>query len=131
MSHPCRRVLVVEDDDDVRASICEFLALEGIEPVAVAGGEEALAALARPPPPDAILLDLGMPGMGGSELLERIRRQERWADIPVAVMTGFARNRFQYLAGADDYIEKPFDLERLNEAISRLCRRARERRAAD
>ena len=50
--------------------------------------------------------------------------------MPVAVMSGFARNRFKYLQ-ADDYIEKPFDLERLNEALSKLCRIRRERLAAE
>lgn len=123
-------MLVVEDDEDVRLSITEFLELEGIEALAAASGTEALRALEEEPLPDVILLDLGMPGMGGAELLERIREQPRWAGLPVAVMTGFARDRFQYLAGVDEYIEKPFNLERLNQAISALCRRGR-RRAAD
>jgi len=123
VSHPCKLVLVVEDDEDLLDSIAEFLALEDVEPILASTGVEALQVLERGPLPDAILLDLGMPGVPGTELLDRLRENAAWRSIPVAVMSGFARDHFRYLPAADDFLEKPFDLERLNAALSKLCRR--------
>ena len=130
VGHACRRVLVIEDDADLREAIAEFLASEGIDPILAAGGHEALEALGRGPSPDVILLDLGMPGIPGTELLERLRRDARWRDIPVAVMTGFSRNHFRYAPPADEFIQKPFELDRLNEALAALCRKAKTGRTA-
>jgi CheY-like chemotaxis protein len=126
MTHPCRRVLVTEDDPDLRDTICEFLQAEDIEAVAAASGEAAIEALQRGPLPDVILLDLTMPGVSGTELLARLKAEPRWRAIPVAVMTGFARS-FEYAPAADEFLEKPFGLERLNEAISSLCRKRQSR----
>jgi DNA-binding response OmpR family regulator len=125
--HPCRHVLVVEDDPDLRESICEFLRSEGIEAIGAESGDAGLAALQREPLPDVILLDLKVPGLPGTELLARLKDEPRWAAIPVAVMSGFHRNQFQYAPAADEFLEKPFDLERLNEAVSSLCRKSRSR----
>lgn len=127
VSHPCKRVLVVEDDDDLLDSIAEYLVMEGIEPLLASTGDEALAVLRRGPLPDALLLDLGMPGVPGTELLERLREEPAWKAIPVAVMSGFSRHHFQYRPAPDDFLEKPFDLERLNASLSLLCRRRAER----
>jgi two-component system, chemotaxis family, chemotaxis protein CheY len=131
VSHPCKRVLVVEDDGDLLASISEFLVMEGIEPMLASTGDEALEALRRGPLPDVILLDLGMPGVSGTELLERLKEEDAWRAIPVAAMSGFARDHFQYLPTPDEYLEKPFDLERLNAALCSLCRRRGEAPSAE
>ena len=121
MAHPCERVLVVEDDDEVRESMVDYLVMEDIEAVSAATGDEALATLRRGPRPDVILLDLSLPGMSGTDLLQRLKEEPAWATIPVAVMSGYPRGRFGYVPPASEYLEKPFDLDRLNEAISRLC----------
>lgn len=130
MAHPCRRVLVVEDDTDLRDAIREYLEAEGIEAVEAGTGDAALEALAAEPPPDVVLLDLNIPGLAGMQLLERIRAEPRWARIPVAVMTGFSRSQFRY-APADEFLEKPFDLAQLNAALSSLCRKAQARTGSE
>jgi CheY-like chemotaxis protein len=66
------RVLVVDDDDMLRESVCEVLAFQGHEAEAAGGGQEALDALARGGSYDLIVLDLNMPGMSGAEALPRI-----------------------------------------------------------
>jgi two-component system, chemotaxis family, chemotaxis protein CheY len=122
--------MVVEDDEDVRLSIGDFLASEGIAADLAPSGEQALEALRRGPLPDVMLVDLGIPGgMSGEELLRVIRQEEAWACIPVAVMSGVPRSRFEFLP-ADVYVEKPFDVERLNGAISTLCARRQQAVAA-
>jgi DNA-binding response OmpR family regulator len=126
-AHPCRHVLVVEDDPDLRETICDFLRGEEIEVIEAESGDAGLAALQREPLPDVILLDLKVPGLPGTELLARLKDDPRWAAIPVAVMSGFHRNHFQFAPAADEFLEKPFDLERLNEAVSALCRKSRAR----
>jgi len=81
------RVLVVEDDDDLREIVCEVLEGAGYEAKAACGGEEALVVLEDPVRPDVILLDLTMPGMSGFELRERLLRTPELRTIPTIVMT--------------------------------------------
>jgi CheY-like chemotaxis protein len=123
--HGCKRVLLVEDEPDLRAILAELFAEDGLEVLAAASGEEALAALRGGFVPDLVLVDLVMPGMGGDELVAALRASADWRRLPVAVMTA-KRSGFELLRalGADDVIEKPFTLERLNEAMASLCRRS-------
>ncbi len=79
------RVLVVEDDPDIRGALCECLALEGFEVAAASHGEEALTRLARGPLPHAIVLDLVMPILDGPATLQRLRENDAWSRIPVVL----------------------------------------------
>jgi CheY-like chemotaxis protein len=80
-------LLIVDDDTDGRAALCQFLQKRGLEVDCVSNGREALAAvLARTP--DLMILDLFMPEMDGSSLLEIIRSYLRLQSLPVVVMTG-------------------------------------------
>jgi CheY-like chemotaxis protein len=88
-----RTVLVADDDDDFRAALAEALEEDGCDVVAVPSGAAALAALedaakGRAPPPDLLVLDLLMPGVSGIEILQRLRKSERWRRLPVLVVTG-------------------------------------------
>ncbi len=125
MAHPCKHVLVVEDDRDLRASIADLLELEGVRATLAASADEALRLLEGGRLPDVVLLDMSMPGMSGSELLRHLKQEPSWRRIPVAVMSGFGRSRFEYASMADDYLDKPFSLDRLNEALAALCRKSR------
>jgi CheY-like chemotaxis protein len=66
-----------------------------------------------------------MPGMSGSDVLRRIEAEPEWAKIPVALMSGFPRGRFAYAPPAVEYLEKPFNLERLNDVLTKLCAKAK------
>jgi signal transduction histidine kinase/CheY-like chemotaxis protein len=111
-------VLVVDDEELVRATAGRVLASLGFEPVLVEGGEAALAWLARSPRPAAVLLDLAMPGMDGGACFRELRA--RHPGLPVVISSGFARNgRAQELvdAGAAGFVQKPYRVEELARAL--------------
>src|SRR5438045_1700164 len=90
--HDCR-VLVVDDDDDIRESIISLLEDEGIGVAGANNGEAALSYLRASSPPTFILLDLMMPVMDGAEFRAEQVRDGRLAAIPVVVLSGHAHAR--------------------------------------
>jgi len=88
----CDRILIIEDETDLRDTLCDLLELEGFEVVSAANGHEGLAVLERGDPPCLILLDLMMPVMNGWEFLEALRQRPalRPPDLPIAVVSAAA-----------------------------------------
>ena len=117
----CRRVLLAEDDGALLELLTEYLELQGVEVTAVESGTAALRALEREPLPDLVVLDIRMPGVPGDEVLRRMRADPRLARIPVAAMTGMRRSEVDLLAHPDEFLSKPFDVEALSAALSRMC----------
>jgi CheY-like chemotaxis protein len=113
------RVLVVEDDSDLREIVCEVLESAGYDPMPAAGGEEALAALDDPHHADLILLDLTMPGMSGFELRERLLRTPELKSIPVVVMTA-SRAFDPTTLCPSGVLLKPLDATQLLDAIDKV-----------
>ena len=105
------RVLVVDDSDDIRGLITVNLELEGFEVRTASDGAEALEIL-RSWRPDAMTLDVQMPGLDGYSTLERLRADPAYVGLPVVMVTARAqagdRERGSAL-GADDYVTKPFE----------------------
>jgi CheY-like chemotaxis protein len=122
MGRPAR-ILLVEDDTDVRLAVAELLEEEGYEVVCAQNGEEALAELAAPAAPSAILLDLTMPVMDGWTFRRRQRSDPRLAAIPTVVISANLPHdaRAMGALAADAILSKPFDLERLVATLDRLC----------
>jgi CheY-like chemotaxis protein len=120
----CEHILLVEDEPDILAVLGDMFEEEGIRTSRASTAEQALALLQGGLRPDLVLADLGLPGMTGDELLAILDQDEAWREIPVAVMTG-DRAGFEELRriGADEVLQKPFSLERLNEVMARLCAR--------
>jgi two-component system response regulator MprA len=117
------RILVVEDDPAVSAALDRALRLEGYEVTVEADGNAALRSMAIAPP-DAVILDLGLPGLDGIEVCKRIRAAGD--DSPVLMLTArdAVDDRVQGLdAGADDYLVKPFALAELLARLRALLRR--------
>jgi two-component system response regulator MprA len=119
------RILVVDDERALRDSLRRALALEGYEVELAADGQEALARLAgHDVTPDAIVLDVLMPGLDGLEVARRLRRSGDPTPILMLTARAEVEDRVAGLdAGADDYLVKPFALEELFARVRALLRR--------
>jgi two-component system phosphate regulon response regulator PhoB len=115
---------VVDDDPDVRLLVSESLAREGYEVIGHADGAEALAALSTAEV-DLVVLDLGLPGLHGLDLLSDIRQT---IEVPVIILSGRGEESDRILglkAGADDYLAKPFSPRELMARVESVLRRSR------
>ncbi|MGH3114517.1 MAG: response regulator transcription factor [Gaiellaceae bacterium] len=118
-------IMVVDDEAPVREALRRALRLEGYDVALAADGDEALRRLAEGPQPDALLLDVLMPGVDGLEVCRRLRRSG--SRLPVLMLTARAEvsDRVSGLdAGADDYLAKPFALQELFARVRALLRRS-------
>lgn len=112
------RILVVDDEENIRLLYREELAEEGYEVDTAASGEEALRLLAERPY-DLVTVDIKMPGMDGLELLSRIR--ERWVELPVVLATAYGTYKQDFASWSSDaYVTKSSDLGELKREIRRL-----------
>lgn len=116
------RILVVEDDDDIRTGLARALTQQGVTVAAVARGGDALGRLTEFSP-DAVILDLGLPDLDGADVLAMIRTL---GDVPVLVAT--ARDDESEIvrlldAGADDYVIKPYSSAQVLARVRAVLRR--------
>ncbi len=118
-----KKILVVDDNPDIRTMLKTYLTSEGFQVLTAENGQKALF-VAREEKPDCIVLDMMMPEMGGSDFI-RIYTAE--SDIPILVLTAKVEETDKVLGlelGADDYMTKPFSLRELTARINALLRRA-------
>ncbi len=125
-------VMIVEDDEDIRADLCAILRVKGFTVEDAANGRDALARLRAGTRPCVIVLDLMMPVMNGWELRQAMRAEPALAGIPVIVVSGAGRipdDEAATLAPAAVLV-KPFELAELIEVVSRYCPRSQPAPAA-
>jgi two-component system, OmpR family, KDP operon response regulator KdpE len=117
------RVLVVDDEPQIRRALRTSLQAHGYEVLAVGTGEEALVAAAETGP-DIVFLDLGLPDLDGTEVISRLRS---FSEVPVIVLSVRDRQADKVAAldvGADDYVTKPFGMEELLARLRAALRRS-------
>jgi two-component system KDP operon response regulator KdpE len=118
------RVLVVDDEPQIRRALRTSLEAHGYEVATAGTGEEGVLAAAETAP-DLMLLDLGLPDLDGTEVIERVRS---FSDVPVIVLSVRDRQADKVAAldaGADDYVTKPFGVEELLARLRAALRRTR------
>ena len=123
---PSARILIVEDDPTIAANLYGYLERQGYTPDAAYDGQGALAMLSAAGF-EAMVLDLGLPGMSGMDLLRAMQRDERLR-CPTLVLTARDRMEDKLLAfelGAEDYLIKPFALAEVVARLRVLLRRGR------
>lgn len=117
-----KKILVVDDEEDITELVKKLLKSEGFDVVTANSGKEALALL-ESTTPDLIFLDLFMPGMSGWDVLREIRKREELKEVPVIMLTvqplyeSIDREEVEEIV---DYITKPFDKEDIVEAIRQI-----------
>jgi DNA-binding NtrC family response regulator len=126
-------VLVVDDEKNIRRTLGMVLSGDGYRVLEAESGEQALEIIGRSDEPiDAAILDLKLPGMGGIQVLERLRAEEATRELPVIVVSGHATVQDAVLAiklGASDFFEKPLNRERVLVSVGNSLRTARLSRA--
>jgi DNA-binding response OmpR family regulator len=121
------RVLIVEDEPDIRDLVVHHLKREGYQVSAASSGEEALRQV-QAAPPDLVLLDLMMPAMDGLEVCRRLRQDPATAMLPIVMLTAKGDEVDRVLGleiGADDYVVKPFSPKELLARVRAVLRRSR------
>lgn len=117
-------VLVVDDEDVLRALIASIVADLGLRPLEATNGREALAVLeAEREPPILVITDVMMPQMNGVALVHQLRQHPRYREIPVVLMSAAERRRADSLA--EHFLFKPFEIAELEAIIARYVRARR------
>ena len=123
------RILVVEDDEDLCRLICRLLELEGYSADAVHDGREAMQRISAHPP-DAIILDVMLPGMSGFEICQRVKIDRKTNPIPVLMLTAADTDQSRasgLRVGADRYLTKPFAPDVLLKTLREILDHRRDR----
>lgn len=117
-------LLVIEDDETIRMALKRLFEGEGYNVRTAADGTQ-LSDVLDGAPIDLIILDIGLPWINGYELAEMMRDHKDLKDIPLVFVSGRTSDediKRGFAAGADDYVKKPFDLERMKRTVSTLIR---------
>jgi two-component system alkaline phosphatase synthesis response regulator PhoP len=122
-----KKILVVDDEPDFAGIVQQNLEKEGFDVEVAYDGEEGLEKV-HANPPDAIVLDVMMPGKDGYQVCSELKADDRFADIPIILLTAVASHvtstRYSHRDGmsteADDYLAKPASAEQITESIKGL-----------
>jgi two-component system cell cycle response regulator len=116
------KVLVVDDELEIRDLLSEVLQQEGYDVLLASAGEEAIE-LAKRETPHVILLDVRMPGIDGIEVCKRLKTDPKTQYIPIIMITGYDENKIAAIeVGADDFVNKPIDLVELAIRVKSILR---------
>lgn len=116
------KILVIEDDEDIRQMLCDYFTKEGYSIIQACNGLEGLEKF-KSVKPDIVLLDVMMPVMDGYKFLQKLRT---FSNVPVIMLTAKGEQMDKILGfnkGCDDYVVKPFDLVELSLRVKAILRR--------
>jgi len=119
MDNGKKRILIVEDDEEMRSLLKDFIEAEGFETDSVSNGSEAFRILVKEPF-DLIITDIRMPGLTGLDILPGIKKLQ--PEAPIIVITAFGSEEVQrkaYKRGGTIYLEKPIHFHELKEIVSK------------
>lgn len=122
------RILVVEDEEDLASLVEVNLDLAGYDVVVAPTGEDGLQAI-REHDPDAVLLDVMLPGIDGWNVLRTVKEDRTTRDLPIVMLTALSEERDLirgHLQGAVEYVTKPFEMKKLLETIESVLGEASE-----
>jgi len=128
-----RKIMIIEDEEDIRDLLCYNLERENFQVITVADGAAALPAIIKEHP-DLVLLDLMLPGMSGLDICRQVRRDSDLDDIAVIMVTAKGEESDVVAGlelGADDYITKPFSIKVLLARVRALLRRGNAKSSPD
>jgi DNA-binding response OmpR family regulator len=116
------KILVVDDELEIRDLLTEVLTGEGYDVIQASNGVEALE-LVEKEEPQVILLDVMMPGIDGVEVCRRLKEEDKTRFIPIIMVTAFEdRDVDAFVMGADDFVTKPFSLVELSFRVGSMLR---------
>lgn len=120
-SEPCKTVVVVEDDADIRDTFQQLLEMEGYTVRTASNGKEGLAVIREEKHPCMVILDLMMPIMNGWEFLKEQKADPELASIPVVVVTAAGRRDVEINLPAKAVLKKPIELDTLVGVVKQYC----------
>ncbi len=125
-----KKIMVVDDEPDQVYTIKQFFEFSGkYEVIGANSGMECVELLKNKKIPDLILLDIMMPEKSGWDVFAQLKEKTEWREIPILFLTALAD---EYSKGfgsisADDYIEKPYDLEELKKRIEKILKKTKKK----
>jgi DNA-binding response OmpR family regulator len=123
-----KRILCIEDEPEMIELMRLILSRKGYQVIGASGGQDGLEKM-RQEMPDLILLDLMMPDLGGWEVYQQMKADEKLKEIPVIIVTAKAQNIDKvlglYIAKVDDYIAKPFSPSELIDSVEHVLKKPR------
>ncbi|MBI5574580.1 MAG: response regulator [Elusimicrobia bacterium] len=125
-----KKILIVDDDKEIRELISETLKKEGFSSVLAKDADECFKKLKenKHSPPDLIILDLNLPGVSGWDVCKILKKEKETQTIPVIMCTGYYKSSseivFGFQHGVDDYVTKPFNPNVLLARIKAILRRS-------
>jgi DNA-binding response OmpR family regulator len=119
-----KKILVVDDEEDIRVTVSQILEACGYEVVLAENGLKALERLEEGMP-DLVILDIMMPGMSGWDVAARIKGQNRWSSVPIVFLTAKGDDMSVGLGGlaSEAYIVKPFDIQKLIASVDQVFKK--------
>jgi len=116
-----KKVMVVDDEEDIRISVSQVLEICGYEVIEAENGFDCLKQLEQGRP-DLVILDIMMPGMSGWDVAARIKENHEWSAIPIVFLTAKGDDMSRGMGGlmSEEYIVKPFDVVKLKICVERI-----------